>query len=126
MKGKTVKQLSKSEYKYRYKFIYENHLNKYQQMMLDKIICGMYNIDSYKDFYFEYRRRNPKYRRNTLLLTSYAFAKTYDTDNMLNTMSVDELINELKSSLPQYSEEFEKAIQYLFHSENWRQLNEQN
>ena len=32
------KQLSKSESKYRYKFFYENHLNKFAQKNIDKLI----------------------------------------------------------------------------------------
>lgn len=41
-----MKQLSKKEYKYRYKIIYENHLNKEYQICIDKYIdC------SYKELY---------------------------------------------------------------------------
>lgn len=45
-----VKQLSKKEYKYRYKFIYENHLNKFAQQKIDNLIFKQ-NL-TYKDIYF--------------------------------------------------------------------------
>lgn len=37
-----MKQLSKKEYKYRYKVMYENHLNKKYQMGIDKYIDCSY------------------------------------------------------------------------------------
>ena len=48
-----MKQLSKKEYKYRYKIIYENHLKKRYQMDIDKYIdC------SYKELYYNKEKLN--------------------------------------------------------------------
>lgn len=48
-----MKQLSKKEYKYRYKIIYENHLNKRYQIGIDKYIdC------SYRELYHNKEKFN--------------------------------------------------------------------
>ena len=47
------KQLSKSESKYRYKFFYENHLNKFAQKNIDKLITE-WGI-TYKGIYFVWK-----------------------------------------------------------------------
>jgi len=49
-------QLSKSEYTYRYKLIYENHFNKAQQKQLDEVISS--NGDTYKAVYTSCRDGN--------------------------------------------------------------------
>lgn len=47
-----MNQLSKKEYKYRYKIIYENHFKKDKQIFLDKYVKR--RLLTYKTFYLNY------------------------------------------------------------------------
>lgn len=81
-----VAKLSKSESKYRYKFIYENHLNKMEQQQLDRGVASKPDIMTpYKQMYLQYRNGDV-----SLFLSIINMTKLYDASAMLG-MSIDEL-----------------------------------
>lgn len=90
-----VKNLSKSEYKYRYKYFYENHLNKYTQARVDELVATDPRISTYKNLYRAYREGNP-------------FVMIMSCD--LVGMSVDEVVKGY-SKLNENTVDFDRAVQ---------------
>jgi len=86
--------LSKNEYKYRYKYFYENHLNKYMQSKVDKLVANDSKIGTYKKLYLSYRDDNP-----------LVFLISCD----LASRSLDEISNAFKE-LNENTISFEQAI----------------
>lgn len=93
-----MKKLSKSEYKYRYKYFYENHLNKYAQSRVDELVTTDPRISTYKNLYRAYREGNP-------------FVMIISCD--LVSMSVDEVVKNY-SKLNENTVDFDRAVQ-AFH-----------
>lgn len=88
-------RLSKKEYKYRYKYFYENHLNKYAQSRVDEIVATNPRIGTYKNLYKAHRENNP-----LIMIVSCD----------LVGMTVDE-VSKAFSKLNENSVDFIKAIQ---------------
>lgn len=65
-----MKQLSKKEYKYRYKIIYENHFKKDKQTFLDKYVQR--RLLTYQTLYLNYYFLDN-------MLTQYHLSKINDT-----------------------------------------------
>jgi len=93
-------RLSKSEYKYRYKYFYENHLNKYMQSKVDKLVANDSNIGTYKKLYLSYRDDNPlvfliscDLASRSLDEVSRAFIKIKE-----NTVSFEQAIDNFRQS----------------------------
>lgn len=82
-------RLSKKEYKYRYKYFYENHLNKYSQSRVDKIVATDMRISTYKNLYKAYRERNPLIMIIPCNLVSMTVDEVSKAFSKLNENSVD-------------------------------------
>lgn len=88
-------KLSKKEYKYRYKYFYENHLNKYTQSRVDEIVATDSRIGTYKNLYKAHRENNP-----LVMIMSCDLAG----------MSVDEVVKGF-SKLNENTVDFDKVAQ---------------
>lgn len=78
-------KLSKKEYKYRYKFIYENHLGKAEQLAIDKTV-----------------QENPELSYKILYNTHNAFR--------LSSLSLNEVADKI-AKLDEYGVLTDKAVQ---------------
>lgn len=78
-----MKKLSKSEYKYRYKYFYENHLSKAGQLLIDKVMQGSLVL-TYKSLYKTY---------NSFKLITLSLDKATETFTKLDEygVSVDQV-----------------------------------
>lgn len=88
-------RLSKKEYKYRYKYFYENHLNKYAQSRVDEIVATNPRIGTYKNLYKAHRENNP-----LIMIVSCDLAG----------MTVDE-VSKAFEKLNENTVNFDKAVQ---------------
>lgn len=99
-------KLSKSEYKYRYKYFYENHLNKYVQSKVDEMVATDPKIGTYKNLYKAYREGNPVLLVISCDLASHsskAFSKLNKAYSKLNenTVNLNKAIKTLCQTIQQ-------------------------